>query len=703
MGPLPDWDVADAGEHARQSRASASVRPVPTSSPRTKARWHGKQRLSDRDAAANDVDLVGSDEVGRMKRVGRSMGVILRRHMYFVGPGIMSSVAFMDLSAGAQYGYKLLFVILLSSVMGILLQVLAVRMGAVVGVDLARATRLWLLPEERDKELSLYRDGLDDTAAAERAALSIDQRKPWRKCRLGLLWLLYIVAEGAIIATELAELVGSAIALNLLFPALPIWAGTLITSVDVFLILLIYREGASMRAFELLIAILVFIVMGCFIVLLVRVNADWGDVFYGFVPSSTLVEKDALYIGVGIVGATVMPHALFNASQWATVDRLLTRKVNAEAEGLPAPRDSTNEPRDSADGQSVQERMGDHDSRGTATQDPKDVSKYLPKSLVRLRSRAHAMAERFPTFSLGGPAIPSPESHSHRAPPSVANIKIHLAHATVDIVLSLLIFALVVNAAILIVAAAAFYYGGNREEVGDLFQAFALIKSTVGHTSAILFAVALLAAGQSASLTVTLAGQLISEGFIRWTTNPFVRRALTRGIALIPSFTVAAAVGRSGLDRMLVASQVALSMALPFVLVPLLVVTGSRSWMTVQELPLSEHEANVQQDTVHDVSAHAKKPDDAKVADDSHAANDSRIAGGPASAPEAVMPSSSTEPPVNAAAEALAATGSAVADEGPRIGRFANHWSVIIFGWLLYGLILICDGFVIVTSAMGDD
>jgi metal iron transporter len=117
-------------------------------------------------------------------------------------------------------------------------------------------------------------------------------------------------------------------------------------------------------------------------------------------------------------------------------------------------------------------------------------------------------------------------------------------------VLSLLCFALVVNSAILIVAAASFYFAPQRQQVGDLFDAFELIKRTVGHSSAILFAVALLAAGQSASLTVTLAGQLVSEGFIHWTTNPFWRRVLTRAIALLPSFTIAAAVGRGGLDRM---------------------------------------------------------------------------------------------------------------------------------------------------------
>ena len=139
------------------------------------------------------------------------------------------------------------------------------------------------------------------------------------------------------------------------------------------------------------------------------------------------------------------------------------------------------------------------------------------------------------------------------------------------------------NSAILIVASAAFYYGNNRtgdtEIVGDLFQAFELLRDTVGKAPAILFAIALLTAGQSSSITVTLAGQIISEGFIHWRLTPFMRRLLTRAIAVFPSMIVAALAGRSGLDEMLVASQVALSMALPFVSLPLLLLTGSRKRM----------------------------------------------------------------------------------------------------------------------------
>jgi metal iron transporter len=220
-----------------------------------------------------------------------------------------------------------------------------------------------------------------------------------------------------------------------------------------------------------------------------------------------------------ILGATVMPHALFNASSWATVNRL---EYDAEP------------PR-----------------QNEASAAPSPASHWwLVRRFGSLRRSMHRRFESLPSMRLGGPRIPSPDAKAAAPAPSVASIKIHLAHATADIVLSLLCFALVVNSAILIVAAASFYFAPQRQQVGDLFDAFELIKRTVGHSSAILFAVALLAAGQSASLTVTLAGQLVSEGFIHWTTNPFWRRVLTRAIALLPSFTIAAAVGRGGLDRM---------------------------------------------------------------------------------------------------------------------------------------------------------
>lgn len=174
------------------------------------------------------------------------------------------------------------------------------------------------------------------------------------------------------------------------------------------------------------------------------------------------------------------------------------------------------------------------------------------------------------------------DSMQHRL--SIAEMKVQIPHASWDIALSLLVFAIFVNSAILIVAGTAFFYDREGSEaVGDLYDAFNLLRDALGKVYAVLFAIALLAAGQSASITVTLAGQLVSEGFIKWKTNPFVRRLVTRLITIVPSLAVAVAVGRNGLDDTLIASQVALSFALPVVLVPLLLVTALKSKMVVKE------------------------------------------------------------------------------------------------------------------------
>ncbi|PWN46564.1 natural resistance-associated macrophage protein, partial [Violaceomyces palustris] len=277
-----------------------------------------------------------------------------------------------------------------------------------------------------------------------------------------------------------------------LFPALPLWAGVLITSLDVFLILFIYRPNGGMRAFEIVISTLVFVVIACFIVLLIRVEPSWPDVFRGYLPSHTVINDDAIYISVGVLGATVMPHGLILGSHISTVDRMA--------------------------GSSEEEEV----KRGVDHQRDQ--------------------------------------------------VQRHLPHASWDIALSMIFFAITVNSAILIVAAASFYYTTDGTVIADLFQAFQLLKDQVGKAPAILFAISLLAAGQSASITVTLAGQIVSEGFIEWRTNPFMRRLITRLIAMVPSLAVSAGVGKKGLDTLLVASQVGLSMALPFVIAPLLIV-----------------------------------------------------------------------------------------------------------------------------------
>lgn len=493
---------------------------------------------------------------------------VIRRHAYFVGPGIVASVAYADpgnwatdLQAGSEFGYSLLFIVLLTGIFAVFIQILSCRVGVVTNADLARQCRMLILKEDRHGNPT-------------QLSLSHPKLRRW-----ALLYPLYVVCEGAIVATELAELTGSAIALNLLFPALPLWAGILVTSVDVILILFVYRPppNGSFRILEGLIAVLIFTVLACFIVLLVRIEPNWKGVFKGYLPSHSVVESGALYVSVGILGATVMPHAIILGSHFASIDRLpnLDKVANTdreEGEGEGGGNKSTWE--------LVKE------SFGRVMKPKKEVKAEVVRlsrvvgSLIRNRGRSEEVTD--------GEVQRYPLKPDDLPPRSLSSIRIHINHASLDIALSLIGFAIVINSAILIVAAAAFYYSPNLTPgsvvIADLYDAFYLLKARLGSLAAVLFAVALLAAGQSASITVTLAGQLVSEGFINWKTDPFLRRVVTRLVAVVPSLVVSLAVGKSGLDDMLVASQVALSVALPFVLLPLILVTGSRGRMMVEEL-----------------------------------------------------------------------------------------------------------------------
>lgn len=564
-----------------------------------------RQLLPAADADANDDDDDGNATPPRAlssssspppspppprPRLASTRAFLLQQARY-IGPGITMSVAYCDpgnwatdLQAGSQFGYPLLFVILLTGIFGIILQVLSLRLGIVRGKDLAVSTREWALTlgmSPRAKQEWLQ-------AAASATATPPHSSRAARRSRWALLALLYFVAEGAIVCTELAELVGSAIALNLLFPALPLWAGVLITSLDVFLILFIYRpDTKSIRLFEFCVGCLVLVVISCLIALVVKVDPYWPDVFRGYVPSATVAQPGPLYVAIGILGATVMPHGLFLGSHFS----IFEREGGGEGEGggdIEA-REPTPTPTES------------HPSRAGKAATPPGTPPPPPR-LAALREWLAATIPGVDREALGlrgsggktngdeddsrktRPASPASRSR----PPSPRRMRRRILHSTIDVAVSMVCFAITTNSALLIVAAQAFYFGIGPDEgsrgslvVGDLFEAFALIKEKLNHVFAILFAVALLAAGQSASITVTLAGQIISEGMIQWKTNPFVRRCITRLITIVPSLVVAAAIGKSGLDEMLVASQVALSMALPFVLLPLLLLTGSEVWMRV--------------------------------------------------------------------------------------------------------------------------
>ncbi|KAF5374865.1 hypothetical protein D9758_000055 [Tetrapyrgos nigripes] len=412
-------------------------------------------------------------------------------------------------------------------------QCLACRLGCVTGIDLASHCRLLLHNCPRHPKL----------------------------VRRAVLYPLYACAEIAIISTDLAELLGSAVGISLLFPSLPLWAAVLITAADVIVFLFIADPsnggGRPVRIFEFIIIALVMAVFSCFVVLLVGVRPHWPAVFLGYIPSKDLfkAKPDAVYSAVGILGATIMPHALFLGSYLSTQDRVSKPEENI----LPPP--------------------------VTISQGPVSQLKLLVSKLFKV-SRAERVAS----------AKDYRSRHGERENNSLLFIQQHLKHGMIDVISSLSLVAFPINSAILILAATVFF--NNDLESGTtigLFDAHELIKSRIGPGSAVVFALALICAGQTSSITATLAGQVVSEGFIEWRVSPFLRRLITRLMGLVPSVVVALAVGRDGIDRLLVASQVILSVVLPFVAFPLIYLSSSTLVMRVRNpdapsspLPLSD-------------------------------------------------------------------------------------------------------------------
>ncbi|KAI4228869.1 MAG: hypothetical protein L6R36_001287 [Xanthoria steineri] len=414
----------------------------------------------------------------------QTLGSTLVKFSKFIGPGFMVAVAYIDpgnyatdVAAGAATRFKLLFIILMSNVFAIVLQSLAVRLGTVTGLNLAESCRAHL-PR----------------------------------------WLniaLYVLAEGAIIATDIAEVIGSAIALNLLLHV-PLVAGCAITLIDVLIILIFYSPDGSMRrlrAFECFVMCLVLGVVVCFCVQLSYIdNTGVGEVFKGYLPSSAVVEGEGIYLSCGILGATVMPHSLYLGS------------------GM------------------VQPRLRHYDQKaGHLTSVPLSEASDSDKVIYR---------------------------------PSLAAIRSCLTHSTVEVCLSLFTFALFVNSAILIVAGASLS-SGDAAESADLFDIHDLLASTLAPAAGTIFALALLLSGTSAGIVCTIAGQMLSEGALNWTIAPWLRRLVTRSISITPSIIIAGAVGKEGLSAALTGSQVALSVALPFVSAPLIYFTCRKQYMVV--------------------------------------------------------------------------------------------------------------------------
>jgi len=382
-----------------------------------------------------------------------------RKMAAFAGPGYLVAVGYMDpgnwatdLAGGARFGYTLLSVIMISNLMAILLQALAARLGIASGRDLAQASR--------------------DSYSRPTA------------------FFLWILCEIAIAACDLAEVLGAAIALNLLF-GLPLIWGVCLTALDVLLVLFLQHRG--FRYVESLVVALIVLIAGSFAIEMWLAKPDIGEIAFGFIPRTEILGNSAmLYIAIGILGATVMPHNLYLHSSIVQ-----TRKYLDTAEGK--------------------------------------------------REAMH--------------------------------------FATIDSSVALM-FALFINAAILIMAAATFH-GTGYEEVADIKDAYKLLSPLLGTTLAsTLFAVALLCSGQNATLTGTLAGQIVMEGFINLRLRPWLRRLITRLIAIIPAVIVIMIYGEEGSGPLLILSQVVLSLQLPFAVFPLVAFTGSRAKMGEFASPL---------------------------------------------------------------------------------------------------------------------
>ncbi|KAF5975072.1 manganese transporter [Fusarium coicis] len=408
----------------------------------------------------------------------------LIKFLSFIGPGFIIAVAY-NIAAGASYRFKLLFIVLLSNLFAIFLQSLAIKLGTVSGLNLAEACRAFL--------------------------------PRWLNI------ILYIFAEIAIIATDIAEVIGFAIALNLLFPKVPLVAGCAISIADVMVILLFYNPDKSMRGlriFEYFILCLVMGVVICFCIQLSLIqNTSVGEVFKGYLPSKSIVEQQGLYQACGILGATVMPHSLYLGS------------------GI------------------VQPRLREY-----------DVKRGLVPHRPSPSSTGNQVSEK--TYYI----------------PSLEAIQSSLKTSIAELAIALFTFALFVNSAILIVAGASLY--GNQDAVdADIFSIHDLLASSISPAAGILFALALLLSGITAGIVCTIAGQMVSEGALNVKMRPWLRRLMTRSISITPSIIIAGAVGRPGLNAALNGSQVALSIVLPFVTAPLIYFTSRNKFMTVRSGP----------------------------------------------------------------------------------------------------------------------
>jgi manganese transport protein len=394
---------------------------------------------------------VSLPEVHRTVEVPTTGG-FWKKLLAYAGPGYLVSVGYMDpgnwatdLAGGAKFGYSLLSVILLSNLMAILLQALCVKLGVATGRDLAQACR-----DNFSKPVS---------------------------------FALWVLCEIAISACDLAELVGSAIALQLLFN-IPLAIGVCITALDVFVVLFLQHKG--FRYIEALVITIIGVVGACFIAELIFAKPDLGGILGGYIPQVEVVRNpSALYIAIGILGATVMPHNL-----------------------------------------------------------------YLHSSIVQTRAWEETPEKKREAIKFG----------------------------TIDSTIALSL-ALFINSAILILAASVFHFSG-KQDVAEIQDAYKLLSPMLGVAPAsAIFAIALLASGQNSTLTATMAGQIVMEGFLHLRVKPWLRRLITRLVAIVPALLTIICLGEGSTTDLLILSQVILSLQLSFAVMPLIMFTSDRQLM----------------------------------------------------------------------------------------------------------------------------
>jgi manganese transport protein len=411
--------------------------------------------------------------------------------MKFVGSaGSLVAVSFIDPGnystnlAASSFGYSLLFVVFICNVMAVIFQSLCIKLGVVTGYDLA---------ESCNKYFNKY-----------------------------INFGLYILCEFAIIATDLAEIIGTAIALQLLFGLNIVW-GILLTGVDVLFILLFFK-AKFLKYFERFTFLLILCIAICFSILVFKTTSDWSGVFYGYIPSLVIFESNkSLYLSLGIVGSMIMPHTFFLHSNLV--------KYRSSRQG----------------------QIGDIVEIEVTNDKNKNTNNL---------------------------------TYKNRHIPSI------LRYFYLDSILSLC-FALLINSSILISAASAFTSRGI--ETDSLSKAFFLFDQILGKASAILFAIALLLSGQSSTITGTLTGQIIMSGFLenKFTIKPWIRRLISRSIAIIPAIIVAVTSGEEGITNLLILSQVILSLALPFYIWPLIYFTSNKKIMTINCIKYQKHTDSV--------------------------------------------------------------------------------------------------------------